>query len=287
MTAIAASAPQLHRINCTFIEPSCHPAVVCAIVGGYCEHIENISVGDSTIHTWHDAQAADILNAYQSAVTAARRVGDFKPFTRLRYLSMDMCWCTPPSVWHAALSLLKHASRLNGIGDLVSNDPLMVAAFAYLPCLTSLGGGCLWPELFATFMEQRCERTGDYRYVACHELCGEASSGYHTQGTGFAVVEGAVEGGTGQEAVRLRPAGGLFTAFQRSLSDQQQAILQRWASGDFRAGDEQLRGVASSVEPCEEDAVDAAGRRSCPHAHLFHARYEPTQQDTDETNEEF
>ena len=74
----------------------------------------------------------------------------------------------------------------------------------------------------------------------------------------------------------LRP----LPAFQRSLSDEHQAVLARWAAGDFRAGDEHLSAAESELLLDDEEDVDEAGRRPCPHPHQFYVRYQTKQADT-------
>ena len=96
VAAIASSAPQLRVFDVEYCDLRCHPAVVCAMVGGYCEHIEEVSIHFTEGHNWNDVQAADILAAYQSAVAAAGRDDTIKPFTRLLRLKTEMCRCKPP-----------------------------------------------------------------------------------------------------------------------------------------------------------------------------------------------
>ena len=86
------------------------------------------------------------------------------PLTQLTALYVKMCWCTPPSVWHALLLLLRSAAHLHCVLRLLSNDPLVIAALGYLPCITALGTESLWPLSFATFTEAQSERSAVYRY---------------------------------------------------------------------------------------------------------------------------
>ena len=164
--AIAAASPQLRTLDLFTAELSCHPAVVCAIVGGYCEHIESINVIHACTQTWSDIREQNVAKAYRSAVAAAGRSDAYQPFTQLRRLRVPLRWCTPPSMWHALLSLLRWAERVQCMSELASNDPLVVCALRYLPSLTSLSDSCRWPSSFATVMRRRSARTGQHRYLA-------------------------------------------------------------------------------------------------------------------------
>ena len=124
-----------------------------------------MSVGDTNRHSWRAVQAADITAAYQSAVAAAGRGVGYKPFTCLEDAVVGMCWCTLPSVWHALLSLMRSATHLRSLSRFSSDDPLVVSALGYLPSLNSLHAECRSPASLVTFMEQRVEQTGRYRYL--------------------------------------------------------------------------------------------------------------------------
>ena len=78
--ATASAARQLRTFSVSSVVPSCHPAVICVIVGAYCEEVEEVSIGDKEHHTdaWRDAQAADIVAAYQTAVAAAGRGDQYR-----------------------------------------------------------------------------------------------------------------------------------------------------------------------------------------------------------------
>ena len=250
---------------------SCHPAVLLATIGGYCEHIERLLINDEGRYEWSNVQVADVVGAYQSAVTAAGRGGAYKPFTQLKWMRVGVCWCTPPSVWHALLSLMRHAVRLHCLYCVQSNDPLVVASLAHLPAITSLKSSSWWPASFATFVTRKDERTGCYPYLQSEEVsCKRYNScpGPHTSFSLFESVEGFGEA----EPTSVTPASHPFTAYQRSLTADQQALLVRWATGDYRvrAGDEQLDAADSPSLHCEEKEDDAAtDRPPCGHAHDF------------------
>ena len=263
VVAIAAAAPQLHELMLSFIQLKCHPAVACAIVGGYCEHIESITVDNDCTHVWSDVRAHDIVVSYQSAVAAAGRDGQYRPFTQLRYLYTEMCWCTPPSVWHALLSLLRWATLLSCVDLVASDDPLLICALSYLPSLRALSGCCMWPPSFATVIERRYALTGRYRYLASSAVSCSESDG--CIGQRYIELSDSDHDGL----VQLRARSSLFAAYQRSLRAEQQAVLARWARGDFQAGDEQLSGAENAAEPCDEPACNPVGRRVCPHSHSF------------------
>ena len=164
VVAIAAAAPQLHSLNLICVELSCSSAVVCAIVGGYCERIVELSIGHwNSAHVWVNVRAADIVSAYQLAVTAAGRGVQYQPFTQLRELHTVMCWCKTPSVWHALLLLLKYAKHIRRLACMMSIDPLVISALAYLPSLRCVSLDCGWPRSVVDFIEQRLERRTSLR----------------------------------------------------------------------------------------------------------------------------
>ena len=138
VAAIASAAPQLRVFSVRNAKVSCRHAVLCAIVGGYCEHIEELRIEDNQSHTWSDVQAADVMAAYQSAVAAAGRRSDYLPFLRLRHLFLWMYSSTSSSVWHAVLRLMSRAARLHSVVHLTGHDPLVVCALSHLPSLTAL-----------------------------------------------------------------------------------------------------------------------------------------------------
>jgi len=131
-------------------------------------------------------------------------------------------------------------------------------------------------------------------------VAGEPSSQCQTQGAFIGLTNCAVtKDAQQQQPLSLRPRSRLFAEYQRSVSDVQQAVLARWAAGDFQAGDEQLSaaesemnetGVEQSVwddwdpdrlyesgEAKQEDeqaAAHAVLPRPCPHPRILHSRYE-------------
>ena len=243
VAAIASAAPELHVLSVRDAELSCHPAVVCAMLGGYCEHIEEVLIEDKGSiykrgHTWRNVPATDISAAYQSAVTAARRDGRYRPFTRLRHLHTTMCWCTPPSVWHALLLLLGQVTHLRCVANMASDDPLSITAVSYLS-LSVLGADCLWPLSFARHLQQRSVRTGRYRYVTSHNVSVLQNKHIDRSQRPFFELTDRARGGEEGWSAPLRPFSFPFAAYQRSLSAERQAVLARWARGDFQAGDEQ------------------------------------------------
>jgi len=255
MAAIASAVPQLRTFDFSRCELSCHPAVVCAVLGGYCEHIERVSGRGKRRHEWRGVQAADIIAAYESAVASAGRGDGYRPFTQLRDLCIDMCWCTPPPVWHAFLSLLRHAAHLLCVAKLVSDDPLSFSALSYLPSLALLGSSCLWPLSFAQLMERRSELSGRYYYLASQEVGGEECVAPAT----LELTAEAV-----RQSIRLRPNSDLFVALQRSLSADHQATLARWTAGNFHRSDAYLTAVNTN----------ASKRQGCSRPQNLHNRYE-------------
>ena len=267
--AIASAAPGLVKINLHAVVLSCHPAVVCAIIGGYCEDIEDLTVTDDVWrHVWRDVQAADVVLAYQSAVRAQGRRIEYMPFTQLRHVRVEMCWCTPASVWHALLSLLRHAPKLHCVALLRSNDALAASALANLPSITTLTCESLWPASFATMVEQRCEQTDQYRYVACHKL----KRGYGCccpEGDVFELIDDPKDDDEDVRPIPLQPHSDLFAAYQRSLTADQQAVLARWAAGDFQAGDGLITAADSPVVPWKKDKVRSSAQQRCQPPDIF------------------
>ena len=272
--AIGSAMPNLKEFILSCCQLSCHPVIVAAIIGGCCERIESVDVGDRLLFDWTEVRAKDVVEAHRNGVAAAGRDEGCSSFTQLAQLRLDMCWCTPASVWYALLSLLKCA-QVECVAALASNDPLVVAALSCIPSVSQLSSECLWPNEFATFMEQKDERTGRYRYLQSRRLSGAESSGCPGERAVFELSDSATDDSSDLRPVRLRPRSDLFTAFQRSLSDEQQAVLTRWAASDFRPDDEQLRGV-EGPERSEimEDEGDKVDHRHCPHPHDFSYRYE-------------
>ena len=286
VVAIASAAPQLHEFTVSSDEPSCHPAVICAIVSGYCEHIEEVSVDDQAKHVWSNVRAVEIADAYNSAVAASRRRVGYRPFTRLRYLYTMLCWCTPPSVWHLLLLLLRAATRLRCVSLLSTNDPLVVCALSYLPALTELAEDCLWPPSFATYMTRRSLRTDRYRFLACQHVGGCASDACPGPGTAFRLTDIAEQGYMQPLPIPLRPRADLFGAYQRWLPFHYQPVLARWASGHFYTDDERLS-AAETVMGTDELAMEAGdGHVLCPHPHLFYSRAQLDERYADEYSED-
>ena len=278
VVAIVSAAPQLRVFDLSYVEPSCHPAVVCAIVGGYCEWIETMEIEDQSSHAWRDVQAADIVDSYQSAATNAGRSGVYKPFTQFRHLYAVMCWCTPAAVWHALLSLLRWATRLHCINRLASNDPLVVSALAPLPSITTLSGECLWPKSFIRLVRQRVEQSGSYRFLGSQRVSVDSTDRCPGQAT-LELSDAVEKGDEGLLPVLLRSHSDLLAAYQRSLSAEQQTVLARWARGDFQAGDERL--MAAECAMARDEEKNGHGKL-CPHPHLSWRLYETAENESSE-----
>ena len=143
---------------------------MCAIVGGYCAHIKALKVEDihGSYHAYHhvwNVQAAEVMGAYHSATMASARGEGHQPFTQLTWMSVRLCSCTSPSVWHALLRLIRPARQLRCVDELSSSDPLSISALGYLPSLDTLSGESQWPASFAAFLEGR-GRTRLFRFVS-------------------------------------------------------------------------------------------------------------------------
>ena len=219
---------------------------------------------DSCCHDWTDVQAADIGDFHQMAVAGAERDDSYQPFTQLDRLTVRMC-CAVPSVWRALLALMRAATRLRCVSRLSNTDPLSISALVYLPSLTTLSGKCHWAPTFAAISQQRSLHSRrQYRFLASPEVRAEAQ-GWPLHGT-LLVLSRDEENGMPTSAVLLRPAAGLFAAYQRSLSDHIQAVLARWAEGDFRAGDERLSAAEGSAV---EEVGPMPGHQYCSHATSF------------------
>ena len=96
---------------------------------------------------------------------------------------------------------MKHATDIQCVASLSTNDPLVVAVLGYLPSITALGSSSQWPASFATFMERKSAR---YRYVAFRLLSGE-QSGCSSAPQCFHLC-GAFQQEGHRKAVILRPA---------------------------------------------------------------------------------
>ena len=254
-------------------------------MGGYCEHIEQLTVDESSRHVWRAVEAGDVLGAHQHALVAARRNTGYRPFTQLRHLSMRMCACAPPSVWHALLALMRSAELLRRADYVVSDDPLLVCALANLPSLDSLSLRCLWPRAFATFLQQRPLATAQHRFLAAcvqltHSRSGVQSSvvalpettvkaeGWPAYGGSLLQLSDGEQCRDPAPRLLLRPNAGLFPAFQRSLSADLQAVLARWAAGNFSADDGRVNAAES---PMVRSLVLEPDEWQCLHADTFHA----------------
>ena len=236
VVAIASAAPELRKFK-VFTDPTCHPAVMCAIVGGYCQHIEDLAILEEGIRVWSNVQATEVTAAYQSAIAAAGRGGGYRPFTQLHSFRVEMCWCTSASVWHALLSLLRWASHLQCVSRMNSNDPLVVTALTHLPSLNELGAACAWPRSFSACICQKHVRTGGYAYLACDDRVEtEAIVAFSGMSKALHLTVSGKEGG----AIPLRPGSRLLTAYCLSLPAEHQAVLRRWARDEFHADDHRL-----------------------------------------------
>ena len=211
-------------------------------------------------------QAADITAACQSALTAAGRSAQYRPFTQLRHLRTPMCWCTSPSVWHALLSLLRWAVHVHSVSYLSSNDPLVVSALGYLPSLAALGSQCLWPESFTNLIDQKIGQTTRYRFLASRAVSGDVCYGCPRQGGAFG-LSSSEDLYHRELYVLLRPGADLFAAYRCSLGAEWQTLLARWARGEFNAADAQLSAAESPIMQCQPLLA-----QHCAHAHEFHSR---------------
>ncbi|MCJ1297157.1 hypothetical protein MMC34_008726, partial [Xylographa carneopallida] len=111
-----------------------------------------LKVQHECCHAWKEAHAEEISAAYLLARGMAARGADCQPFTKLRNVQVQMCWCTRPAVWHALLSLMQHAMHLRCVEELTSCHPLEVTALAYLLELRALYPMCMWPPSLANFL---------------------------------------------------------------------------------------------------------------------------------------
>ena len=210
MVTVASAAPRLRKLELSDqfedAKLSCHPAVICAIIGGCCAEIETLHIYAQCWGEWASVQAADVAAAYQSALAATGREEGYRPFTQLRQLHLKMCTCAPPSVWHALLALMRAAGELRSLVHVTSDDPLSVSALAYLPSLTELSGSCQWPLSFPVFVHRVEGRAPPRSYLdtPLEQQCsctrhGRADRGVHPGAPGGAVPARPVPG-------RLRPA---------------------------------------------------------------------------------
>ena len=263
VVAIASAVPHLRQFNLSNAELSCHPAVVCAIVGGYCAHIEVLRVADAQAHLWEEVQALDISNAHRTALATTGKDETYRPFTQLRHLSASVCHCTSPSVWHALLLLLRAATHLRLVECLASNDPLSIAALAYLPSIHALSAECLWPPAFAAFLQRTPLQTPHHPFLVSADV--STADEWICPFPGSLALSERVERDT-KSIVHLQPDSGLIASFNRSLGAAHQAVLALWARGEVDADDGQLSGTTEPKEVCERAGGD---RAACAHAHHF------------------
>ena len=283
VAAVASAARELHEFHVSDCELSCHPAVVCAIIGGYCEDIEDLHVDDTCCHMWKRVGAADLVEAYQTAMATAGQDDRYKPFVQLCHLRVRMCWCTPASVWHALLSSLRWAARLHHVEQLWSDDPLAICALGYLPSLSALSAQCLLPSSFGAFMQRTCKQTGRLRFVACRELVGWSGNKSCREWPVFELAESVDPSserhmlpmherrarGAMLPPVLLRPRSDLFPAFELSHRAHHKAVLARWARGSYRADDERLNAATDEQQPDEQNAATLVNHRDSVQQHTF------------------
>ena len=247
-----------------------------AMLGGWCPLIENVVIEYAHRHVWKSVHPVQVIHAYVSAVRAARRTREYKPFTRLRFLNLMMSWCAPAAVWRALLALMRSATKLRCVSHIATHDPTVVVALGLLPNITVLSQHCLWPHSFATIMERKSKRTGQYRYVASPELSSVHRSGYPDYGPLFQLAEGDDQNPhTFHHSIQLRSRCNLFTAFHRLLPVGQQVVLARWARSKFhtvtsgwvqaRVRECSCRAVLTTIKPMRI-VTDTARTRSCIYA---------------------
>ena len=269
--AIAAASPNLHKLQLGDAALSTHPAIACAIVGGYCEHIEDIILRDRNSITCNRVRAEEVVSAYQSAVAAAGRRAGYKAFTSMKMLLVTVCWCTPASVWHALLSLFKHAELLHMVDQAMSNDAMVTAALSYLPDIRALSSDSLWPGTFADFMMATVPGTRRPVYVAVCHVVGHEHGACPGGGMPLLLSEHIDPNGIAGPTIYLQEGCGLFAAYRRSLSAERRAVMARWSKGDFMAGDEQESAVESALVQCDKPDSET-GRRPCRHGHMYWTR---------------
>ena len=266
--AVVSAAPRLRQFDLSWgISLSCHPAIICAIVAGCCAEIEKIYIDAGCCGEWGDVQAADITAAYAAALSATSRNMEYRPFSQLHQLHLKMCTCAPPSVWHALLRLLRTAEELRSVVHLSSDDPLSISALANLPSLSALDGSCEWPLSFPVFVHQVEGRTPPRTWldIPPEKRCGCNSRGLCPSGGALLELSaGGLSSRSYSPSFLLRPDADLFAAYQRSLSADHQAVLARWAAGDFLADD----GLIRALERPEQDCPNYHHPR-CPHGHRF------------------
>ena len=267
--SFAAAAPQLLQCELSG-EFTCHAAVLCAIVGAYCEHIEQLEVIDASAHMWSDASAEWVACEYEMATTEAGRGQGWKPFTRLRQFYACMCLCTPASVWHALLRLMTYAVHVHCV-DIATVDPLIVSALSYLPHVFQLGSECMWPRSFTQFIAQPDERTGEHRYVSPKDVSGCRCYSCSPSGAQLSLSDGATDVDEDVEPVRLAPDNQLFAAYQRTLSAEQQAVLARWkACEDFEEHDDKVSAAETRLMSHRNNARAYEPDKRCAHPHIFY-----------------
>jgi hypothetical protein len=227
MMVIGAAVPNVKRFGLHAAVLTCHPAVMCAIIGGLCADITHLTVNDECCHTWRNVEAEDMAASHRRALQAADRSPGYATFTQLSQLSVMMCWCTSPAAWHATMALFKSATKLKTVTSLASHDPLIIVSLAYLPFLSALGAesaDCLWANSFAMFMKRKSKRTVKSRYLAAKDVSGYARSGCPRDGSSFKLSQFTKDGEMGA-CVQVRPRSAIFPNYERTLSVEHQAVL--------------------------------------------------------------
>ena len=241
MVHIAAAVPQLKFLDLADVQLSCHPAVIYAILAGYCAGAEYIDISNGVAHAWKQVTASEVVQAYQSAVTAAGRKADFVPFTRLNGALGRRCWGTAASVWVALVALVRNAPQLRCVAAIATDDPLIVAAVCSVPSLTLLGASCAWPRSFVDCLQLRDKASGQYRHVSSGDLTTSDMTASPALSSTFRLTHHAhvtCFGPTQLKPNALRDRAQLAKAYQQqSLSKEQQAALTKWAAAGPQSGE--------------------------------------------------
>ena len=134
------------------------------------------------------------------------------------------------------------------------------------------------------------QQTHSYRYLEAQRLQSVAvmsNTVLEQEQMLFELADAAIpnESNPGQLPVRLRPHSDLLPTYQRSLSAEQQAVLARWASGDFHANDGQVKAAEGPMKWERTDNEPPSRQTLCPPPDMMHSCFRCEHEPFGELNE--
>ena len=251
-------------------------------MGALCERICQLKINENCCYAWNDVHADENIAVYLLARGMAARGADYQPFTKLRNVQVQMCWCTPPAVWHALLSLMRHAVHMHGVARLTTTDPLAVCALSYLP-MCVLHPVCMWPQSFTDFLVDTplSKSSRRRRYLASRCVTGTelTKCAPHTPSTLELMDEldaKELDSDKLPKPLRLHRNSDVFRQYRQHFNTDVglQQILQRWESGSFPAADDEMLAAQQRPVECAMEATKHPGHTHCARSHRFSMRVE-------------